>query len=196
MIKPEFFDDPSIGELSPLARLFFIGLWTQADREGRLIDDQKRLKVRIFPYDNIDPEPIAAELADKDMIRRYADEVGRRYIWIRSFVKHQRPHPKEPPSLIPEWKTLATEKHGQPWKKPASPQSNGTRNLVNGTRNLELKDPPTGGEQLREVSDLTKAGANGSSSKPKKKPEKTQAELLAQKLVNDEALRKRARPFR
>ena len=30
-IKPEFFDDPKIGRLSPLARLAFIGLLTQSD---------------------------------------------------------------------------------------------------------------------------------------------------------------------
>lgn len=142
MIKPEFFDDPSIGELTPLARLFFIGLWTQADREGRLVDDVRRLKVRIFPYDDVDVEVLAGELHGRDMIRRYSDENGHGYIWIRSFTKHQRPHPKEPASLIPECTSRAVIKHGKPCKKTTSPQSNGTRNLDSGTRKL---DPCTTG---------------------------------------------------
>ncbi len=101
MIKPDFFDDPNIGELTPLARLFFIGLWTQADREGRVEDDVRRLKIRIFPFDAVDVEALAVELHGKDMIRRYSAGEKRGYIWIRNFTKHQRPHPKEPASLIP-----------------------------------------------------------------------------------------------
>lgn len=143
MVKPEFFDDPHIAELSAFARLFFIGLWTQADRAGRLVDDVRRLKARIFPYDELDAEALAVELHGKDMIRRYVAADGHGYIWIRSFAKHQRPHPKEPPSLIPEWTSGAGEKHGEPWKNTAGRtlESNGTRNLDSGTRKLEAGMP-------------------------------------------------------
>ncbi len=100
MVKPEFFDDPNVGDLSPLARLFFIGLWTQADREGRLVDDMRRLKARIFPYEETDVEALADELHRKDMIRRYQDGTGTHLIWVRQFSKHQRPHHKETASVI------------------------------------------------------------------------------------------------
>jgi translation initiation factor IF-1 len=132
MVKPEFFDDPSIAELTPLARLFFIGLWTQADREGRLVDDMRRLKVRIFPYDNVDVEALAVELHGKDMIRRYACEDGHRYIWIRSFIKHQRPHPKEPASVIPPCIDRAVKGHGEPCKETANPSESGFLSLDSG----------------------------------------------------------------
>jgi translation initiation factor IF-1 len=115
-IKPDFFDSTSIADLSMPARLFFIGLWTQADRDGRLEDDMRRLKARIFPYDDVDVEALAVELHAKDMIRRYPaptqvvsstvlapTQVVRDpgYIWIVKFLKHQRPHSKEAESLIP-----------------------------------------------------------------------------------------------
>lgn len=152
MVKPEFFDDPDMGEISPLARLLFIGLWTQSDKEGRLEADLRRLKARLFPYDTIEIEQLADELVAKDMIRRYT-ESGHSYIWIRNFVKHQRPHPKEPESLIPAWSQQAAIKHGESWKKTADPSESGvlildpltgssltesgTRNLDSGTRKLE-----------------------------------------------------------
>lgn len=60
----------------------------------------------------------------------------------------------------------------------------------------EKKDPPVVGEQLRKVSDLTKAGHNGHSPKKAKKIRLSYAEELAKGIINDERLRKRARPFR
>ena len=146
MIKPEFFDDPDIGELTPFARLAFIAMWLQADRAGRLIEDLRRLKARIFPYDPVDMEAIAAELHRKDMIKRYQAQEpnGRRtysYIWIRNFAKHQRPHPKEPESLIPAFTAEAEKKHGEPFfSTEGTPlETNGSLDPLetNGTRNLE-----------------------------------------------------------
>jgi hypothetical protein len=146
MIKPEFFDDPQIADLSPRARLFFIGLWMQADRAGRLVDDVRRLKARIFPYDDVDTEALAVELHGKDLIRRYSDADGHGYIWIRSFAKHQRPHPKEPPSVIPPWTSGAVERNGGPCKNTEGTSEsgslvNGTRNPIHGTQKLEVGIP-------------------------------------------------------
>lgn len=149
MIKPEFFDDPDAADLSPLARLFFIGLWTQADREGRLIDDTRRLAARLFPYESVDVEALAVELHGKDMIRRYQAVDGRGYIWVRSFTKHQRPHPKEPQSVIPACPSGAGKRNGEPRKETASPSESGfwdteagTRNLGSGTRGVQAAAAP------------------------------------------------------
>jgi hypothetical protein len=135
MVKPDFFDDPDIGVLSPLARLFFIGLWTQADREGRLVDDMRRLKIRIFPFDAVDCEALAVELHGKDMIRRYSAGEKHGFIWIRNFTKHQRPHPKEPASLIPPCPDGAGKRNGEPCKETAEPPESGFLILDSGTRN-------------------------------------------------------------
>lgn len=136
MVKPEFFDDPQVGELSPLARLFFIGLWTQADREGRLIDDPRRLKARIFPFDDVDVNALAHELHEKDMIRRYITRLAPELpgepckdmscIWIRKFTAHQHPHPKETASVIPPCENGAGKLHGKPGKAGASPSESGS----------------------------------------------------------------------
>lgn len=99
-IKPEFFLHEDLAELSPLHRLAFIGLWTQADREGRLEDRPKRLAAALFPYEQCDMEAILGDLHNRGFIFRY--KVGPRSVLaIPSFGQHQRPHSKEAESLIP-----------------------------------------------------------------------------------------------
>lgn len=100
LLKPGFFTDEDIAELPPLARLLFQGLWTVADREGRLEDRPKRLKVELLPYDDCDADDLLAEIAGKGFIVRYEVE-GRRFIQVRTFSKHQHPHVREPASSIP-----------------------------------------------------------------------------------------------
>ena len=48
-IKPGFFRNSDLVELPMDARLLFIGLWTLADRMGRLEDRPKQIKMEIFP---------------------------------------------------------------------------------------------------------------------------------------------------
>ena len=43
-------------ECSMSARLLFVGLWTIADRNGRLEDRPKRIRAELFPYDEIDAD--------------------------------------------------------------------------------------------------------------------------------------------
>lgn len=102
-IKPGFFDNELLGCLPPLTRLLFIGLWTQADRAGRLEDRPARLKKNILGYDDVtvsDVDGMLEELAKNDFIIRY-NVAGEGYIQIVTFVKHQNPHIKEKPSDIP-----------------------------------------------------------------------------------------------
>lgn len=133
MISPAFFTDPDVGELSPLAALLFVGLWTIADREGRLDGDVRRLKALVFPYRVVDMEELATELTDLDMIRRYQGEHGQPFMWIRNFTKYQRPHPKEPESLIPPCPDTTRKKHFKPWQNTADPSESCIRNLVSGS---------------------------------------------------------------
>jgi hypothetical protein len=99
-IKVEFFQDADLGDLGPLHRLLFIGLWCQADREGRLQDKPRDLKVKLLPFDDCNVDGLLRELAAGGFIVRYAVD-GHRYIAIRTFKKHQRPHARELPSIIP-----------------------------------------------------------------------------------------------
>lgn len=103
-LKPGFFQNEYLAELEPLARLLFEGLWCIADRDGRLEDRPKKIKVEILPYDNCDVDKLLNNLANakEPFIVRYIHEEVR-YIQITNFPKHQNPHPKEPESSIPAY---------------------------------------------------------------------------------------------
>lgn len=70
-IKPQFFLNEELAELPAMVRLLFIGLWTQADISGRLVDRPKRIKAELFPYDEFDVDKALQNLADKKFIIRY-----------------------------------------------------------------------------------------------------------------------------
>lgn len=93
-IKPDFFLHEGLAELSPLHRVFFIGLWTLADKEGRLEDRPKRIKAALLPWEDVDVDELLADLAARGFIVRY-EAAGIACIEIPGFSKHQRPHPKE-----------------------------------------------------------------------------------------------------
>jgi hypothetical protein len=106
-IKPGFFSNEVLAELSPLTRLLFIGLWTEADREGRLEDRPIRLKLRLFPLDEFDVNEALEQLSRKGFISRYLAD-GASFIQVLAWHKHQRPHFKEAPSTIPPQVLLST----------------------------------------------------------------------------------------
>lgn len=99
-IKPGFFVNEDLVELPFATRLLFAGLWTLADREGRLDDRPKRIKMAIFPADDVNVDAALDELAAAGLIIRYTVDVCR-YIQIVNFTKHQNPHHQEKPSVIP-----------------------------------------------------------------------------------------------
>lgn len=93
-IKPEFFKNEQLADLPMTARLLFIGLWTLADKEGRLEDRPKRIKAELFPYDNLDCEKELSRLHTSGFVIRY--EVGElKVIQITNFTTHQRITGKE-----------------------------------------------------------------------------------------------------
>lgn len=99
-IKPGFFTNEVLAELPFDVRLLFIGLWTIADRDGRLEDRVIRIRMTIFPADSVDVEAGLQALHDSGFILRYAVD-GARYIQILAWAKHQNPHYKEVRSVIP-----------------------------------------------------------------------------------------------
>lgn len=100
-IKPGFFSNEHLAELDFATRLLFIGLWTEADREGRLEDRPRRLKMALFPADNVDIDRMLDDLDHLGFIKRYT--VGDlKAIQVINWSKHQNPHVKEAKSTIPE----------------------------------------------------------------------------------------------
>ena len=98
-VKPELFEDEELAEKPLGTRLLFIALFTMADREGRLEDRPRIIKLKAFPWDEVEIDAMLWELAPKFIVRYRANE--KRYIEIPNFLKHQRPHPKEAMSKIP-----------------------------------------------------------------------------------------------
>lgn len=99
-IKFDFFRNEHLAELDPYARLLFIGLWTLADKEGRLEYRPKRIGADIFPYESVDVVKFHEDLSQAGFIRIYRAE-GVDCIQIEKFVKHQKPHPNEKASELP-----------------------------------------------------------------------------------------------
>ena len=99
-IKPGFFTNDELVEHPFEVRLLFIGLWTIADREGRLMDRPKKIRMEIFPADNVDCDSALEKLANSGFIKRFAVN-GERFIQILNWNKHQNPHVKEQASTLP-----------------------------------------------------------------------------------------------
>ena len=99
-VKPGFFKNERLVELPFATRLLFIGLWTLADREGRLEDRPKRIKMEIFPADDVNIEAALQALHGADLIQRYRVDFAQ-FIQVVNFAKHQKPHPREAESTIP-----------------------------------------------------------------------------------------------
>jgi hypothetical protein len=99
-IKPEFFTSDDIVSMTPLARLFYVSLWCEADRDGLLSWNVKTLKMRYLPADDVSIDEIAEELINNGLVRLY-DVDGRTYAIIPKFTEHQVINNKERTSTIP-----------------------------------------------------------------------------------------------
>lgn len=147
-VKPSFFQNEQLAELPFEARLLFVGLWCLADREGRLEDRPKRIKMHVFPADMLDVEPLLTGLEEQGLIDRY-EVHGIRCISIPNFAKHQRPHANEAPSVLPVF-------HEEPKSttKVASTCDQGSKHFalnpssLNPECSLSEREPPPAGLNL------------------------------------------------
>lgn len=102
-IKPGFFKNEDLAELEAFDRLLFIGLWCLADREGRIEDRPKRIKMELFPCDDYRVDVGIENLSRHGFIDRFnVGDVS--VIEVTNFVKHQNPHGTERDSLLPDSK--------------------------------------------------------------------------------------------
>jgi hypothetical protein len=108
-IKPSFFINEELVECQFVTRLLFIGLWTIADREGRLEDKPKKIKMALFPADIVYVDDSLSDLERRGFVSRYEID-GVKYIQIIAFTKHQNPHKDERPSTIPAQHSLGKSK--------------------------------------------------------------------------------------
>ncbi len=100
-IKPEFFTSEDIVSLTPLARLFYVSLWCEADREGRLEWKPRTFKMRYLPADDCDVVALGDELIEMGLVRLYEVD-GKTYAVIPQFTRHQVINNREQESDLPE----------------------------------------------------------------------------------------------
>lgn len=106
-IKPEFFTSEDIVGMTPLARLFYVSLWCESDRDGRLEWKPGTFKMRYLPGDDCSIQDLADELIDKGLIVLYMAG-GKQYAEIPTFTEHQVINNRETPSTIPPNSSDAT----------------------------------------------------------------------------------------
>ncbi len=129
-IKPSFFDNEVLGAMPALTRLFFIGLWGQADRHGILEDRPARLRAKVLPFDHeADGSSMIETLMSAGFVLRYSVG-GESFLMIQKFAVHQRPHPEEkstyprPPRKFTEVSGLLEQAPVKPEQVPATSSEN------------------------------------------------------------------------
>jgi len=99
-IKPTFFSDTHVADVSRDARLLYIGLWCVLDRNGLCDYDLKLIKREVFPYDEditLDRlNEIICELISKNRLYAF-DYKSRSYIYCPFLGRHQNFHRDEKP---------------------------------------------------------------------------------------------------
>jgi hypothetical protein len=91
-IKPEFWTSEQIVECSRDARLLFIGLWNFCDDGGVHPASIKRIKMEIFPGDDLtadDLQNLVDELVDNELVDVFESQ-GKTYWHVASWDKHQK----------------------------------------------------------------------------------------------------------
>lgn len=106
-IKPEFFTSEDIVSLSPFARLLYIALWCEADREGRMKWLPKTFKMRYLPADQVDIAALCDEILSAKLIVMYGDGLA----YIPAFLDHQHINPRETASNLPDPHASGTRRH-------------------------------------------------------------------------------------
>lgn len=122
-VHPALWTDESFVSVSPLARLFLIGLWNEADDNGIFQWKPLTLKMRLLPGDSADVTSLLEELEGTGAIMRY-DFDGKVFGAVRNFRKFQRPErPKPVHPITPEieqFVALDAKSHTCSKKNPGS----------------------------------------------------------------------------
>jgi len=84
--------------MTPLARLLYVALWCEADREGRLAWKPKTFKMRYFPEDQCDIAALCQEVLERGLAVLYGEGLA----YIPTFKTHQHINPRESLSTLAE----------------------------------------------------------------------------------------------
>ncbi len=136
-IHPGLWTDEAFVSLSPMTRLFLLGLWNECDDMGSFAWSPLSLKMRILPADNADAPALLDEMIGAGIIMRY-EVGGKTFGAVRNFCQYQRP--KKPNSVHPQ-----TDQVRQWVNTEARSTRDGSEPVGN--------QLPTEGEKLRQMED-------------------------------------------
>lgn len=158
-VKPGFWDNEDLAELDAGHRLLFIGLWALADRDGRLEDRPRRIRLKLNLHD-VDVEDGLRLLAESGFISRYCvksssiqlDSNGSlKLIQVNNFRQHQNIHPDEARGTYPPAPAESNANLSLGPSGPSGPSgTSGNTEYPNDTGEPELSpDLSTGGGEVR-----------------------------------------------
>jgi hypothetical protein len=140
-IKPEFWTDDKIVELSAYARLLFIGMWNFADDGGNMPASYKSIKLQVLPADDVDVVALVNELKAANLIKEYTVE-DKTYLNITGWRHQKIDHPSYKFPKIGET-SLNTREHSRTIannRKSSPPEGKGREG--NGKEGIEETFPP------------------------------------------------------
>ncbi|MGW3493122.1 hypothetical protein [Streptomyces sp. NPDC001020] len=121
--KPETFTSESLAQVSVYAERTFFGLISRADDHGRVRDQPAALCGELWAVRGgrtpVDVEDDLIQLADANLICRYEDDGGKRYLHIVTWYQHQKIN-RASRSRLPE-----CPKHGAATPKAVATQAHG-----------------------------------------------------------------------
>jgi hypothetical protein len=108
MIKPEFWEDEKVGQLSPIARLLFIGALNFADDEGLIRWNENYIAASVFPYDKLSnnkTKKLMKELDNLKIVEVFETKSHFFIARIQNFKKHQIINRPQPSKFLQEIET-------------------------------------------------------------------------------------------
>lgn len=159
-LKPEFWADEKLAPLPPITRLVFLGLISQADDAGRLVDNVRLIDGLLFPETEESSRESLDTLASLQRVIRYTSRSGQRLIQIVNWEEHQkvdRPSKYVLPPPPPE--ALAAPRHTAHSRDTRETLATGSRDPIVPTYDLrpttyDLGAEGSGSEDRATASDI------------------------------------------
>jgi hypothetical protein len=135
-IWPTIWDDPDLGKLDAEARLLYIGCFSLADDDGRIIGDPVYLKTQVFRYSSITTARVTAM---RDQVAAACRSFcvyrvqGVDYIVFRNWSEFQKPKYPKPSKLPPPPRTRKGRNAAPQSQKPSGNDSGKPSETIPGT---------------------------------------------------------------
>jgi hypothetical protein len=160
--KADLWTDEDFVELSPYARLLWMGMWNYCCDNGHIQDKSKQIKMRVLPTDDVNCAELLRELEAQGLIER-ADG----WITVPNLTHHQSPHKRwwvtcEKPGC--EFPKGATYGYSKPDSTVEQPLNTGESTVNNGGSTADVDV-----EVMVKGSDGDTPPTNTSAAKPPKK---------------------------